>query len=642
MTAFPTITADTSINDAAILNAIVNDLDERWRAAGSPAIDDVALSVTGPLGVWFARPVDVTKTVEGVYGVAREDTVFSGDNTTGPYAGRVALYAPILAGTLRVDAEDGSENIIQSLFDDGYGHLLGDLGNTWQGSWSAETLYEPGDVAGRSTGYYIALEANAGIEPGVSDGWEEVWAVCSAGEINYASGSGCFTFADAVPTGNPIIARYDSGHTKLEGNIVEDSGYLWGYTGRCNALGRHIDVAGVGKFTVVEMGFENPSSPYGKPYVIVQGDAHCACNYFAYSPAGNVLDAVFWATLQKFLAAVVPLYLNSYTYSGGFAGETAPSFYAVGLPDYLEAAGLLWFPRRVRARGPCSMTYDAEEDVTTIENLDITDENPADFVEGHVGHRVDVFGVGQFTVATVESGAIITVAGDAARGHPDTVVSILPDDSLDLNDTAWGYGPHTGGDVLGLWLLFDLIAAQKPLEWTAADVAGFGGGEMQEGVGYMGDPPDDNNLAHAKADAEAAFSACEPQSSSGLGAGTTTQVNPQPWAHMARKDGHGVWSVPQGSDPLVYDIDMYAIAVAASAPAPHPAGTFNGNGDFTVADVLSLCTSDAGCTDRSGVSSAVIGNHTTPPAWPPSDPGVHGYYVATVLGVVKWHFTHEA
>jgi hypothetical protein len=221
-------------------------------------------------------------------------------------------------------------------------------------------------------------------------------------------------------------------------------------------------------------------------------------------------------------------------------------------------------------------------------------------------------------------------------------VSILPDDPMDLDDAAWGYGPCEVGDVQGPWLLFDLVAAMKPLELTAADSAGFAG-DRQEGAGYFGDPPDDN-LAHAKADAEAAFAACEPEYGGGLSAGTVTYPLFTPSIGLVgRNEAHGSWSVPGGSAPLVYDIDIYAIASAAP-PFEGVNGTFNGNGDFDAADedVLTLCTSDAGCTDRSGQSAAVVGSHTALPAWPPSDPGNHGYYVSASFGVVKWHFTHEA
>jgi hypothetical protein len=391
-------------------------------------------------------------------------------------------------------------------------------------------------------------------------------------------------------------------------------------------IGRRVTITGIGTFTIIE-------AYSGR--AIVQGDATCAGATWKIAPAGNVIDAHFWATLQGIATVLVPYYLNSFAHPDGFAGEAAPEFFAVDSEDFLAATGLaegLW--RRVRARGPCSLTYDAESDTTTI----VDGGASPDFVAGHVGHLVDVFGVGQFVVATVEDASTITVAGDAARGHPDTVVSVLPDDPMGQDDAAFDrWGACEAGDVLGPWLLFDLIAAMGAMKWTVA-VSAFGTGiEGQDGMG------DDDDLAHAKADAEAAFAADEPGGSNYVQATAVTEPGQYDWrGTLARSAGYGFWEVPDvppGGAPLIYDIDLYAVASRAGM-----LNVFNGNGDFEAEDedVMKLFDSVADCADRYGQGETLLGDHSVAPAWPGSDPSGSGYFVMAYYGVVKWHFAHEA
>jgi hypothetical protein len=526
MTAFPTITADTPVNDAEILDAIVTDLDERWRAVGAPDYQypGTWMSVS-PRYAWFKWPLDPADTVSGTYDEETDST-------------RLDITAPVFAGF-------------------GAGFYL----------WSSP-----------------------------SPGWVGAWVT-----------------------------------------------------------GRHLKVTGVGTFTVLASGWLDYPE-YTRPYVTVQGDATCDGATYEIAPAGNVLNTSFWLILQGIAAAIIPRYLNSYAYPEGFAGEAALSFFALSSEDWLAATGLSHSsPRRIRARGPCSLTYDEEADTTTI-----VDSGAApDFVAGHVGHRVDVFGVGQFVVATVEDGATITVEGNAAQGHPDTVVSVLPDDPMDQDDAAFEHGPCDVGDVLGPWLLYDLIAMLKAMKLTATESVFFTNGESQYGAGgAVGYPPDTPGacLARAIADAEAAFAACTPVAG-GLGAasGIVWAAFWYPYefgygAALERGDGYGVWSVP-GDSPLGYDIDLYAIATVPTGPwvTTVPGGnqgyhdrTFDGNGDFDEADVLTLLDSVLGCTALWGQSETLIGDHSAAPAWPPTSESGHtaGYSVSACYGVVKWHFTH--
>ena len=75
MTAFPTITADTPVNDAEILDAIVTDLDERWRAVGAPDYQypGTWMSVS-PRYAWFKWPLDPADTVSGTYDEETDST----------------------------------------------------------------------------------------------------------------------------------------------------------------------------------------------------------------------------------------------------------------------------------------------------------------------------------------------------------------------------------------------------------------------------------------------------------------------------------------------------------------------------------------------------------------------------------------
>lgn len=402
----------------------------------------------------------------------------------------------------------------------------------------------------------------------------------------------------------------------------------WGFTNQI-LVGRRFEISGVGAFAVLSTGIgENPS-------VVVQGDATCAGATWRVAPAGNVLDAAFWSQLQRTAQTIIPLYLDTYTYPAGFAGLAVLPFFSVVGAAFLTVAlgdGYRGWPRRIRARGPCSLTYDAEADTTTIVDLATAENHEPDFVAGHVGMRVDVFGVGQFKIATVESADTITIEGDAARSHPDTVVSILPDDPVDLSDAAFDkYGLCERGDVLGPWLLFDLIAACKALKKTAATSAYGVGGAGNFGEGYATVFPN-NTFADAKSAAEAAFAG-------GYGGGLYAFAITEVWgggAHavIERGDVDGVgWNVPEGSDPLVYDVDVYAIPTAQ--------GTFDGNGDFAAPDVLTLVGSGEACPDRSGTSEAAFGNHAALPAWSAADPGSRGYQVWSVVGAVTWNFTHS-
>lgn len=568
MSNFPTIAADTPFNDAAILDQIVDALDERWRAAGGPG--------AGPRSVWFSVPETAGYTASGTFGVEQEDSgQIAGDGTDGPYNWRVAVHPPVKPGTVHIDAEDGEGNIVQSLTDDGAGNLSDE-----------------------------------------ADG---------AGEFDYNTGCAAFTFTDPVPSYAPIVARYQSAWTELAVSGAGTPAYPWWPTA---IAGHRVHVAGKGDFTCLW-------SSGGT--MTVEGDASCSGAALSLAPAGNVINAAFWATLQACIQAVVPCYLNSYAYTGGFEGESAFSYFSL-TGDWLTAAGLEHFPRRVRARGPCSLTYDSETDTTTV--YDYGSAEP-DFAAGHVGKRIDIFGIGLFIVASVVDAQTITVSGRAE--HPDTVVSILPDDPMDQDDAAFDkFGPCEVGDVMGPWLLYDLIAAMKPLAWTAPTAGWANAGEpnARHGIGV------DADLATAESDAEAAFNAGDPLTwDAGLYAVTQTDDRYYylfgTWrAEVTRQRAKAGWIVPADSAPLVYDVDVYGLP-SPPAGAGQSNNVFDGNGDFPASGELHLLGSESGLTDRSGVTTAWFGSLTAP-AWPAASPPPWQYrgYGAVAYAVVKWHFAY--
>jgi hypothetical protein len=95
------------------------------------------------------------------------------------------------------------------------------------------------------------------------------------------------------------------------------------------------------------------------------------------------------------------------------------------------------------------------------------------------------------------------------------------------------------------------------------------------------------------------------------------------------------WSAPSGSDPLLYDLELYAL--------PRASGAWDGNGDFAVQDKLKKWFTKASVADRSGVSDDYCGRRPpVMPNWPGSDPSHRGYICDDPPGaVLKWHFEYS-
>ena len=330
------------------------------------------------------------------------------------------------------------------------------------------------------------------------------------------------------------------------------------------------------------------------------------------------------------------------THASGFAaGDYAlgdPIFFAVDLPAFLEAAGVNVFPRRVRARGPCSFEYDEESDTTTVVDLTETEENAPDFLVDHVGMRLDVFGVGQFTIESFVDETTVVIAGRVERSN--AVVSVLPDNPMNLTDPAFGEGVCAAGDVQGPWLLYDLTAVMAPLEWTnPSGRLGQADDNYRNGSGYSTE-----SVEAAKADAETAYGETLATVDTGpLATVAVTTGGGSYLVEIARAKSKGYWSVPEASAPLTFDVDIYA-AVTAPMNGIIP-GDFDGGGDFPDADTVILCLSESGKTDRTGATAGTFGSLTLPACWPSTwtmGDGIAGYVCAGTLVVAKWHFTHTA
>jgi hypothetical protein len=576
VTAFPTITALTPVNDAAILDEIFVALDERWRAAGLPRYTAPGYPPYAPSRVWGKIGLAEALTVTGAYGVAQ--TVggqISGDGTPGPYRCRIVpvAFLPVKPNTVRIDALDAGSAIEQTLSDDGNGNL--------------------------------------------SDGDD------GAGRINYSTGWAEFTFTDPASFG--IQARFDSAWTRLDCDQDPPGRFQW-----FDWSGRRLVVAGAGTFTILQS---------GDTYAVVSGDASCTAAAYSVAAGGNVIDSGFWAAWQECILTLIPYYLNIHAWGGGFEGEAALHFFGVGQPDYLEEAGLIDFPRRVPARGPCTLIYDEEADTTAVH--DTSDSEDYEFVAGHEGMRLDVFGVGQFVIASVDDNRTVTLGGRVEHGGASAVVSVLPDDPLDQADPAFIYGLCQTGDVMGPWLMADLILAMGPLaETTSAEGCTALWGQEEADANTKTGEGDDLHLADAKSAAQAAYASASPahastvpyavsRISTGSGPGW---YNASLWRAMAR----GYWHAPEDSAPLPFDVDFYAI------PARPAYGSgFAGNGDFTVEGVLHLCLTETDIEDRTGLTAAEFGS-LTQPVWEPGGivGSLYGYEVPAPAAVYRWHFTH--
>ena len=108
MATWTTITADTPLNSAAILQEYIDALYERSRAAGTSF---------SPASFWSALKVQASRTVSGTHGIAIEDeAVAAGLGIAWWYSLRLA-FSPVKPDTLTITADE------QVLQDDGSGHL---------------------------------------------------------------------------------------------------------------------------------------------------------------------------------------------------------------------------------------------------------------------------------------------------------------------------------------------------------------------------------------------------------------------------------------------------------------------------------------------------------------------------------------
>jgi hypothetical protein len=410
-----------------------------------------------------------------------------------------------------------------------------------------------------------------------------------------------------------------------------------------------IVVTGVGEFTIREAGHSD-----GHSYVVVNGDATCAAATYSVSPKGSVLGYYFWRVLQTTIEeGLTSQYLNTYSYRDpeGESPQVNAFFYHVPA-DFRAAAGLYVFPRRIRARGPCSLSYDAEADETTI--ADPGTPVAGSFSAGHVGKRLDIFGAGQFVITACLDENRVTVAGRVT--HADTVVSVLPDSPFDLADAAFEEGCCNYGDVLGPWLLFDLVAAIRALEYTLigisytygeSGVEGRRAEEIQDNENHP-DEPNEGRWPIVKTNAEAVYAAADPcnEGLRCLGQLDAGYINHYNRGTLIRGRAKFTWAVPESSAPLGYDIDLYGAADRPGGTEPELVATFDGHGDFPVEGVLHLCCSEADVEARSGVSTDWVGSLALPnwppatPTYPDATPMRNGYEGTPWVGVVKWAFEY--
>ncbi|MBE3097141.1 MAG: hypothetical protein IMZ44_08415 [Planctomycetes bacterium] len=329
MATWTTITADTPLNSAAILQEYIDALYERSRAAGTSF---------SPASFWPALKVQAGRTVSGTHGVTVEDeAVAVGLGIAYWYSLRLASW-PVQPETLIITAGE------QVLEDDGSGHLC-------QG------------------------EDRRGL-------------------VDYNTGCLRFTFDDPVPAQTPITADYTSARTVLTASepcftLLHDWMIYRLFPKQWGAL--RINVTGVGSFLAAP----NPKVG-GNSTVLLEviGDAATGGATFSISAAGTALNAAFWAMLQNAVLDLVTRYVDSYNHPDGFEGssEAIPLF---DLPTWREAAGLdSGFPRRVPVLSPLEGIYDAETDTTAI-----TFTGEGWFVEGHVGARINIHGIGTFVIA---------------------------------------------------------------------------------------------------------------------------------------------------------------------------------------------------------------------------------------------------
>jgi hypothetical protein len=438
------------------------------------------------------------------------------------------------------------------------------------------------------------------------DGAENV-----VGRIAYQTGCTRFTFPEPVDDETPILMDYTSARTTFTaGQSVFTEAMV----------GHKMTVEGVGEFRLATAGADQ---------VTAIGDGTCEAAEFSVSPAGTVLNAAWWSALQGHVAALYPYFVNSAAYPNGFDGENAVVMFAANT----------WLPRRVPCLSPLNGTYDPETETTALE-YDTEDEGW--FSEGMVGALIDIFGVGQFTIVSVVDDKHATVAGDAECEYRR--FSVLPQDWSDAGDPALTTGQVQAGDVLGLWLLADCQAGLKALRWTRGGTAWTDNGEQTGMHVWMYNY---GSYSAAKTAAQDYYTTHEgfivtwsPRAMTDTSEHEDPNPDPPPdyithynadiWRYGMKQS----WGAPSSSEPLLYDLELYAL--------PRASGTWDGNGDFAVQNKLKKWFTKASVADRSGVSDDYCGRRPpVMPNWPASDPGHRGYICDDPPdAVLKWHFDY--